>query len=109
MTEGELHGNNGDVSRYTFFLVQKDKLAVSYFLDHVYRFNVEYWLRLNLNEPLKVSLQDFGALSSANSLPRISAALVRQLVEGTPENHSRESQPAASEYRGLPFALTGRD
>ena len=25
---------------YTFFSVQEDKLAVSYFLDHVYRFNV---------------------------------------------------------------------
>ena len=51
MTEGELHGNNGDVARYTFFLVQKDKLAVSYFLDHVYQFNIEYRLRPNLNEP----------------------------------------------------------
>jgi len=64
MREGELHGNNGDVARYTFFLVQKDKLAVSYFLDHVYQFNIEYRLRPNLNEPLTVSLQDFGALSS---------------------------------------------
>jgi hypothetical protein len=64
MTEGELHGNNGDVSRYTFFSVQEDKLAVSYFLDHVYRFNGEHWLRPNLNEPLTVSLQDFGALSA---------------------------------------------
>jgi hypothetical protein len=38
---------------------------------------------------------------SANPLPRISASsLVRQLVEGTPEN-----QPAASKYRA---ALAGR-
>ena len=46
----------GMLRRYTFFLVQKDKLAVSYFLDHVYQFNIEYRLRPNLNEPLTVSL-----------------------------------------------------
>lgn len=45
-------GNNGySASQYAFFSVPEDKLAVSYFLDHVYRFNVGVWLRPNLNEP----------------------------------------------------------
>jgi hypothetical protein len=38
--------------------------------------------------------------SSANPLPRVSAALVRQLVEDTPE-----SQPAASKYRAALLAV----
>ena len=46
------YGNNGyNASQYAFFSVQEDKLAVSYVLDHVYRFNVGVWLRPNLNEP----------------------------------------------------------
>lgn len=51
--EGTPYGNNGyNASQYAFFSVQEDKLAVSYFLDHVYRFNnIECWLRPNLNEP----------------------------------------------------------
>jgi hypothetical protein len=49
---GTPYGNNGySASQYAFFSVPEDKLAVSYFLDHVYRFNVGVWLRPNLNEP----------------------------------------------------------
>jgi hypothetical protein len=51
MSKGDPYGNNGyNASQYAFS-VQEDKLAVSYFLDHVYRFNVDLWLRPNLNEP----------------------------------------------------------
>ena len=58
---GEPHGNNGyNLAQYAFFSVQEAQLAVSYFLDHVYRFTIEYSLRPNLNEPFKrVSLQEF--------------------------------------------------
>ena len=104
MTEGELHGNNGDVARYTFFSVQEDKLAVSYFFWIMY-------IGLMLSHRLRPDLNGAGVFagfwcsfvaidsdlcmsnchrSSGNPLPRVSAALVRQLVEGTPE-----SRPAA--------------
>ena len=103
---GTPYGNNGyNASQYAFFSVQEDKLAVSYFLDHVYRFNnIEYWLRPNLNEP--------GILVSAREIRTslIPANLTSVRCDSFctncphPANHSRKSQRPHANCRGFPLS-----